>query len=220
MLRCTSATPPPPLPTWKDEIAKNFVPYHQLSAADFPINDKSHAESAFWIKTFVHYYYHYLAKPAAGGAVYAYATDWTVFSGLDKNDTSRHSSARNLKQELPYAQAVFDLDEIYARELAALKTGDLPVGNGDTFQAAIADLDQRVKAFCRERYAKVEVERDVLVKTSKRGANKKKVRELADAIRKRLDALPPVATPTPAPSNSPSATPGASPTPSVSANKP
>src|SRR5437763_11688648 len=26
--------PPPPLPTWQDEIAKDFVPYHQLTTAD------------------------------------------------------------------------------------------------------------------------------------------------------------------------------------------
>ncbi len=61
--------PPPPLPTWQDEIAKNFVLYHQLTTADFPINDKAHRETSFWLSTFLHYYYHSLTKSDAEATV-------------------------------------------------------------------------------------------------------------------------------------------------------
>jgi hypothetical protein len=57
-----------------------------------------------------------------------------------------------MKGNLPYAQALLDLNEIYARQLAALPPGQLPGGKGDSFAAARADLDARVKAFCEERY--------------------------------------------------------------------
>lgn len=184
------AQSPPPLPTWQDEIAKNFVPYHQLTAADFPINDNVHPDTSFWVSPFLHYYYHVLEKSTRGGVVYAYVTEWTIFSGLDKNETSRRSGARNLKEDLPYAQALLDLNEIWARQMAAIAPGEFPGGRGDNFAAARDDLDTRVKAFCRERYKPFEIEREAFVKETKRGENKEKVRELSAAIRKRLDAIP------------------------------
>ena len=189
----------PPLPTWQDEIAKNFVPYHQLATADFPINDKVHPETAFWLNTFLHYYYHSLARSTQGGVVYAYVTDWTIFSGLDKNETSRRSRARNLKDDLPYAQALLDLNEICARQMAALVPGELPAGRGDDFAAARSDLDAKVQAFCRARYKPFEIEREAFVKETMQGENKRKVHELGAAIRKRLDATPPASSPSATP---------------------
>jgi hypothetical protein len=202
------AQSPPPLPTWQDEIAKNFLPYHQLTTADFPINDKVHPDTSFWLNTFLHYYYHSLAKSTRGGVIYAYVTDWTIFSGLDKNETSRRSRARNLKDDLPYAQALLDLNEICARQMATLAPGELPAGRGDNIAAARTDLDAKVKALCRERYKPFEIERDAFVKETKRGENKEKVREPAAAIKRRLDALPPL----PAPSATPNITAVPSPT--------
>jgi hypothetical protein len=190
---------PAPLPTWQEEIAKNFVPYHQVTTADFSINDKLHPETSFWLNTFLHYYCHSLAKSTPGGVVYAYVTDRTIFSGLDKNETSRRSRARNVKDDLPYAQALLDLNEICARQMAALVPGELPAGRGDSFAAARSDLDAKVKAFCRERFIQFESGREAFVKETKRGENKEKVRELGGAIKKRLKALPPI----PAPSSAP-----------------
>jgi hypothetical protein len=116
------------------------------------------------------------------------------FSGLDKNETSRRSKAGSLKNDLPYAQALLHLNEIRARHMAALAPGEFPGGKGDSVAAAQADLDARVTAFCQERFKAFDVERDALVKETRQGENKKKARELAAAIRKRLDAAP--ATPT------------------------
>jgi len=198
-------------PDLQDEIAKNFVPYHQLTTADFPINDKAHRETSFWLSTFLHYYYHSLTKSTPGGVVYAYVTDWTIFSGLDKNETSRRSKAGSLKDDLPYAQALLDLNEIRARQMAALAPGEFPGGKGDSVAAAQADLDARVKAFCQERFKAFDVERDALVKETRQGENKKKVRELAAAIRKRLDAT--AATPGPSATPTLNSAPPVSPTP-------
>ena len=201
-----NAQSPPPFPRSQDEIAKNFAPYHQLTTADFPIDDKVHKETSFWLATFLHYYYHTLSKSTSGGFVYTYVTDWTILSGLDKNDTSRRSKAGDIKDELPYAQALLDLNEICARQLAAITPGDLPAGKGESYAAAEADLAVRVKAFCQERSKPFELEKDAFANQTKNGANRKKVRELAAAIRKRLDAVPA----TPPPSTTSQSTLGAS----------
>jgi hypothetical protein len=211
-LSALHAQPPPALPTWQDEIAKNFAPYHQLTTADFPINDKVHKETAFWLSTFIHPYYLTFSKPTSGGIVYTYVTDWTIFSGLDKNDTSHRSKAGNMKGNLPYAQALLDLNEIYARQMSALTAGQLPGGQGDSFPAARADLDARVKAFCEERFKALKDEQEAFMKETNQGENKKKVSALAAAIRKRLDDTPVRATPSATPVLS--LIPSVSPTPS------
>ena len=45
-----SPSPPSPpaimaLPTWPELIAKNYLPYHQLTTKDFPVNDSVHPKS-------------------------------------------------------------------------------------------------------------------------------------------------------------------------------
>jgi hypothetical protein len=55
-----------------------------------------------------------------------------------------------------------------------------------------------VKAFCRERFKPFETEREA---ETKRSENKEKVRELGAAIKKRLNALPPIPAPTAAPTD-------------------
>jgi hypothetical protein len=84
---------------------------------------------------------------------------------------------------------------------------------GDNVTAAQADLDRRVKAFCQERYKPFEREKDEFVKATKHGENKEKVREIAAAIRKRLDATPATATPSATPALTPLPLAGATPSP-------
>lgn len=181
-------SPPPALPTWQDELAKGRVPYHQLTAEDFAINDTAHPKNAFYIKTAIDPRYTFLLKPY-NGFVFAYVEQWMVFSGLDKNETSRKSSFKNMKAELPYAQALLDLDEVYARQLAALKPGELPQGRGNSFGEAQADLEKKINAFTASRYTAMNAEMDTFSKETKNGAEKK-VRELSAAIRQRLDGTP------------------------------
>jgi hypothetical protein len=199
------------LPTWQDEIAKGFVPYHQLTVDDFRIDDQSHGESVYFISAFIHPNWHYLTT-GKDGWWYAYVDRWIVLSGLDKNGTSRKSKFREMKAALPHAQAYVDIYEIHGRQLAALKPGELPSARGATPPEAIEILTKSVNAFLQEKYKLLEAEAAEFQEATKHGANMKKVKELAKAIRKRLDALPaptgpgyelPAATASPSPTPSP-----------------
>jgi hypothetical protein len=181
---------PSPFPTWKDEIAKGYLPHHQLTAEDFPINDEAHPKTAFWLQPFAHQFWHYALKPASNGFVYAYVTDWIVFSGFDKNLSSRNSKFREIKTFLPYMQALFDISELHARKYAALKPGELPSGQGETFEKARAQLDDRLQAMFQTRAWESQKETDEFEKATNKGQNQKKVRELAAEIKKRLAEVP------------------------------
>jgi hypothetical protein len=61
------------MPGWPDEMAKGYVPYHQLTIEDFPVNDRVHVDSGFWIKPFIHPRYQFYLH--GGGLVYAYVSD-------------------------------------------------------------------------------------------------------------------------------------------------
>ncbi len=198
-------------PTWQEQIAKGLVPYHQLTANDFRVDDSKHPEADCWVQTFIDPRYRYVEKMSPGGVVYTYVSDWLIFSGLDRNETVRKSSVHDVKEQLPYLQALFDLAEIPARELAALTPARLPSGQGDTFEAARANLDEKIKALTEEKFAKARGEMEAFQKATRKGKDQKKARELGAEIRKRLEALPPVPTPTPGASITPGATASASP---------
>jgi hypothetical protein len=123
---------------------------------------------------------------------------------------------------------LLDINEIYARQIAALKPGELPVGRGATPDEARADLDAKLKPFIEQKYAQSRVEMEAFSKATNNGADKKKVRELGAEIRKRLDATPATTVPYPdaaaatsaAPTASPAATPMLTPSPSPAAASP
>lgn len=199
------------MPTWQDEIAKGLMPYHQVTIDDFPIDDKTQSDMAYSIQPFIDPRYHYLLM-RNGDWYYAYLEKWVIFSGLDKNRSWRKSKFREMKRSLPHAQAWLDLNEICARQLAALKPGELPSGRGATPPEAAAALHQNLDAFLKEKYKALHAEGDEFQKATDHGANMKKVNELGKAIRKRLEALPvptgpgydlPAATPSPSPSATP-----------------
>lgn len=199
---------PRPRPTWQDAMAKGIIPYHQLTMDDFPINNKVHPEHNFYIRTAIAPQYHFILKPHSGFA-YAAIDEWRVFSGLDKNETSRKSRFKTMKAELPYAQAILDLNEIHARQIAALKTGELPRARGNTFEEARTQLTAKLNEFLEAKYKEGDAEAKAFEKATGYGANKKKVRELAAEIRKRLEATPDTTVPfteaTAAPGSAPSA---------------
>ena len=199
------------MPTWQDEIAKGLMPYHQVTVDDFPIDDKTQSDMAYSIKPFIDPRYHYLLMRNRDW-YYAYLEKWVIFSGLDKNQSWRKSKFREMQRSLPHAQAWLDLNEICARQLAALKPGELPSGRGATPPEAAAALHQNLDAFLKEKYKALHAEREEFQKATNHGANMKKVNELGKAIRKRLDALPvptgpgydlPAAAPAPSPSSTP-----------------
>jgi len=197
------------MPRWEDEIAKGLVPYHQVTAEDFRIDDKTDAKSAYSIKPFIDPQYHYLLM-YNGGWHYAYLDKWVIFSGLDKNQSWRKSKFKDMERSLPHAQAWLDLNEIGARQLAALKPGELPSGRGATPPEAAEALHKNITAVLAEKYKALQAEGEQFQKATNHGLNTKKVRELAKEIRKRLDALPAPTGPgyeLPAASTTPSASP-------------
>jgi hypothetical protein len=196
---------PRPRPTWQDAMAKGMVPYHQLTVDDFPVNNKVHPESNFFIRTATAPQYHIILKPYQG-SVYAAIDEWMVFSGLDKIETSRKSRFKTMKAALPYAQAILDINEIHARQIATLKPGELPSARGNTVEEAQTQLTAKLKEFLAVKYKENEAEAEAFMKATGYNANKKKVRELAAAIRKRLEATPETTVPypeAPAPGTSP-----------------
>jgi phosphoglycolate phosphatase-like HAD superfamily hydrolase len=137
-----------------------------------------------------------------------------------------------MQAALPYAQAILDINEIHARQIAALKPGELPSARGNTPEEARTQLTVKLKEFLAAKYKETDAEAEAFAKATDHGANKKKVRELATAIRKRLEATPAttvpfpdapapgsslVVTPTPMPPVSPATT--ATPVPSPSLHR-
>jgi len=178
------------LPTLNDEAAKGFIPYRQLTIDDFPIDDQVHPDAGFWVQAFIHPFW--LAQfRSSRSSIYAYIGEWTVFSGFDRNASSRKSWFHEMKTELPYAQALLDINEIHARRLAALRSGELPRGQGGSLEATQANLTKKMKLFCEREYELMQAEMDDFAKATNKGSNQKKVRELGAEIRKRLAAVPP-----------------------------
>jgi hypothetical protein len=184
------APAPSPFPTWHDEISKGYLPYHQLKVEEFKINDEAHPKLAYWLQPFVHPYCHYELKMAANGFVYAYITDWVVFSGFDKNLSVRNSRFRDMKTFLPSIQALFDIVEWHARKFAALKPGELPSGEGKTFEEARFQLDDKLRAFYQTKSWDAQKETDEFVKATDQGRDQKKVKALAEKIKQRLVEMP------------------------------
>jgi hypothetical protein len=179
----------PSLPTLEDETAKGFIPYHQLTVDDFPINDQVHPDARFWVKTFVHPYW-WAQYRFSRFSIYAYIGGWVVFSGLDKSESSRKGWFGGMQTDLPYAQALLDINEIHARRLAAFRPGELPRGQGTSQEATRADLTKKMKLFCEREYESIQAEMDEFTKATNKGSNQKKVRELGAEIKKRLAAVP------------------------------
>jgi hypothetical protein len=213
-------------PTWQDAMAKGLVPYHQLTVDDFPINNKAHPENSFYIQTAADPQYHFIIKPY-NGSYFAYIDEWVIFSGLNKNETSRKSRFKTMKAALPYAQAILDISEIHLRQLAALKVGELPQTRGNTSEEAQAQLLVKIKEFLAAKSKDSEAEVEAFMKATGRGTNEKKVLALAAEIKKRLEATPnttvpftetstPGSSPPVAPVAIPNASPAASATPNPS----
>jgi len=196
-------SPPNPetLPKWEDEIINGYLPYHQLTTDDFPVKDSGHPGMTYWMEPFLHYYYHSIGR-AQHGMVFAYVKDWTVFSGFNKNLSGRKSNFRTLKEELPYVQAFLDLNELYARQMAALQPAEFPRGSGKSWAEAQRNLEDAIEKLSQRQMMDIRKETERLASATNNGQNKKRVRELGAAIKKRLAQVTPPSTPTPTPSQS------------------
>ncbi|HJT81863.1 MAG TPA: hypothetical protein VJ719_11750 [Chthoniobacterales bacterium] len=185
----------PPLPTREEEQKKGYEPYRQLTLDDFPLNDESKSEAGFAFQTFVRYYYHTWTTMPRYQTVYVYVMDWTVYSGLNTNLTWRRSKSREIKNALPFFQAILDINEIQARRLASLQPGELPRGSGKTVAEATRDLEFRLNEIYSAHLREAQREAEALAAATKYGQEKKKLREASAEIRKRLNALAPPGSP-------------------------
>ncbi len=208
---------PPQAPTWANAMARGIMPYRQLTADDFAVNDDAQPKHNFYIKAAVLPHYRFITKPYQGFA-FAHIDQWMVFSGWDKNQTVRKRAYKMTKDDLLYAQAILDISEIHARRIAALKTGELPSARGNNFDQARVELERKLKEFLDATYKQGEAEAEAFMKATGYGSNKKKTRELAAEIRKRLDATPAATMPftgAESPNPLPTGSPMAAPTPSA-----
>ena len=96
-----------------------------------------------------------------------------------------------------------------------MKPGEFPSARAATAQEARTALQQSMDLFLKEKYKPMLAEMEEFVKATDHGRNEKKVRELAKAIRKRLDAIPASAKSSEA--STPAATSVSSPPPQASA---
>ncbi len=179
----------PGAPSWQDEIARGYLPHRQLKVEDFPINDKTDPSSAFALKSFIHPRPHYLVRPG-DGVVEVAIDQLLIFSGLDRSATWRKSSFKEMAAALPYAQALLDLNEIYARQLAAEPVSSLPQVRNTNGADATTELDGVLKELVNAQLKLVQAETEALSKATDGGHNAKKVREKAAEIRTRLKATP------------------------------
>ena len=131
-------------PGWKEEIAKRFLPYHQLKTADFRIDDSKKSIFTMFTSAFSHTSYHFHFSSADGGVV-AQIDDWKVRSGFNQNLSWRRSHLAACKRLLPHEQGHLDIGEIYARRLAATPVDDLPKGTGPTPELARASLEKQLR---------------------------------------------------------------------------
>lgn len=122
------------------------VPYKQLTAADFRIDDRAHPEVAIYTEGFMRY--RYKADVQSDGKTYtAKVAEWKVESGFDRGLSSRKSWLMNIESILPHEQGHQDINEIWARTLAK---SELPTGEGPTDKAAWQDLDRKLQRLADE----------------------------------------------------------------------
>ena len=79
-----------------------------------------------------------------------------------------------MSAELPYAQAILDINEIFARRLAALKPGELPSGEGKTGAEAREKLENRINQLLQNQGLEARKEIDALARQQTRGKTKRR----------------------------------------------
>lgn len=188
----TPAPAPSPvwkMPTWPEKITRGHLPYHQLTVEDFPSKASQKKEVGFIIRPFIapeYEYYLFFNR----GWVHAYVRQWHVFSGIDRNESYRDPRFHEMTDYLPYAQAILDLNELYARQLGVVPPDGFPESRAGNEEEATAGLKAKIEALCQQTDAALKRETDDFVKASKNGSYKAKTRRLAAKISERLKAQP------------------------------
>ena len=173
-------------PPWRDEIANGYFPYHRLAAIDFPVNDHIDPEYGMYTSVFFHYWYEHRSI-VRNGHVVDRVTKWLVWSGFDRNKSSRKSWFKLSKQALPHEQGHLDINELYSRRLAEMSLDMLPRGEGADLKEASADLRRKVEALADRVSGEETKEHDQYDAETAHGKNLSKQREWSAAIQARLN---------------------------------
>jgi len=172
-------------PSWPEENAKGRFSYHRLTASDFPINDAAHPQ--FGMHTQGFFRFHYNDRwTEDNGHVVARVVDWNVWSGFDRNKSSRKSWFKKVAETLPHEQGHLDLSELHSKAFAEPPGDKLPAGDGATRKEAEADLQRKMSAPSKRISAQKQIEQDRYDAETNHGANAAKQREWEATIQARL----------------------------------
>ena len=178
-------------PFWKEDMAKGYFPYHRLAVGDFPINNGVHPGN--WNPGYGMYtcgFFHYRTKHhwiVQNGHVLDRVTEWLVWSGFDRNKSSRKSWFKLVKEALPHEQGHLDINELHSRHLAEMPLDKLPLGEGANPQAASADLERKLQALAGRVKEETKKEHHHYDAETAHGKNVSKQREWSAAIQARLE---------------------------------
>jgi hypothetical protein len=171
---------------WKEEMAKGYFPYHRLAATDFPVNDHVDPEYGVYTWMFFHYWYNH-RWIVQNGHVIDRITKWVVWSGFDRNKSSRKSWFNLDNEALLHEQGHLDINELYSRRLAEMSLDKLPYGEGADPKEASADLIRKVEALADRVSGEAKEEHDRYDAETANGKNLLKQREWSAAIQVRLE---------------------------------
>lgn len=173
-------------PPWKEEMAKGYIPYRRLAATDFPVNDHLNPEYGMYTSVFFHYWYNHRWS-IQNGHVVDRITNWLVWSGFDRNKSSRKSWFKLGNEALSHEQGHLDINELYSRRLAEMSLDKLPHGEGASPKKASADLRQNVEALFDRVSKEAKKEHHRYDAETAHGKNLSKQREWSAAIQARLE---------------------------------
>ena len=172
-------------PSWKNEMAKGHFPYHRLTAADFPINDAVHSQYGMYTRGFFQFRYHENWTERDGHAV-ARIDEWSVWSGFDRNKSSRKSWFTRVPETLLHEQGHLDINELFSKRLAGTPLDKLPIGDGPTGKEAEADLKRKMDALADRISAEEKIEQDRYDAETNHGKIERKQQEWTATIQARL----------------------------------
>jgi hypothetical protein len=173
-------------PPWKEEMAKGYFPYHRLAAIDFSVNDHLNPEYGMYTWVFFHYWYDHRWS-IQNGRVVDRVTKWLVWSGFDRNKSSRKSWFKLGNEALPHEQGHLDINELHSRRLAEMSLDMLPHGVGGDPKEASADLRRKVEALTSRVSGEAKKEHAQYDAETAHGKNLSKQRKWSAAIQARLE---------------------------------
>jgi Bacterial protein of unknown function (DUF922) len=173
-------------PPWKEEMANGYFPYRRLAASDFPVKDHVNPEYGMYTWVFFHYSYNHRCI-IQNDHVVDRVTKWLVWSGFDRNKSSRKTWFKLANEALPHEQGHLDINELHSRRLAKMSLDMLPHGEGADPKEASAGLRRKVEALADRVSGEAKKEHDQYDAETAHGKNLPKQREWSAAIQARLE---------------------------------